>query len=59
MKSFRYQFIMLVIVALSGLLSACSNDEDSRSYEPVSVVGVKVDGTLYQVNNSGDSAIVN
>lgn len=59
MKSFRYQFIMLFIVALSGLLSACSNDEDSRSYEPVSVVGVKVDGTLYQVNNSGDSAIVN
>ena len=59
MKSLRYQFIMLVIAALSGLLSGCSDNEDSRSYEPVSVVGVKVDGTLYQVNYSGDSAIVN
>ena len=59
MKSFRYQFIMFIAVMLSSLLAACSDDEDSRSYEPVSVVGVKVDGTLYQTSCSGDSVIVN
>lgn len=52
--------ISIVLMLLAACFSSCSSDEgDSRAYEAVAVVGVKVDGTLYLPQASADSVVVN
>lgn len=50
--------IFLFISLLSLSLTACSEEEDSRPYQDVQVVGVKVDGQLYLPNYGTNEATV-
>lgn len=60
MKTLINNISIVLMLLVAACLSACSSDEDdSRAYEAVSVVGVKVDGTLYLPQASADSVVVN
>ncbi len=59
MKALINKISVVIALLAACLLGACSdNDDDNRAYETVSVVGVKVDGTLYLPRISTDSVVV-